>query len=123
LAKQRSLSILETPYRGFPFKEAPLAALLNFAKEKQYFESDHQLIGFYGTKTVEDYLKEPGGFRSKSKSERKAEKERRKSDLRANLPDVVEDEGEVGEDVVRPTGVRRIPKGLSKVFMRRITIA
>jgi hypothetical protein len=29
----------------------------------------------------------------------------------------------VGEDVVRPTGVRRIPKGLSKVFMRRITIA
>jgi hypothetical protein len=30
---------------------------MEFLEEKQYFESDQRLTGFYGTKTVDDYLK------------------------------------------------------------------
>lgn len=67
---------LETPYRGFPSEEDYLAALRAWAEEKKYIQLDTALIGWYGQKTKEDYLKQPGlGLRSKAKA-RKEEKRR-----------------------------------------------
>ena len=93
-----------------------MKSLLAFLEEKQYFESDYQLIGFYGTKTAEDYLKQPGGVRTKSREQRWAEKERRKSEQLARLPDVAEDEAErtvnMG-DVPRQRRFSRVSRGSS----------
>jgi hypothetical protein len=108
------------PYRGFPSQEAYLAALLEFGREKQYFETEQRLIGFYGTKTVEDRLREGGGHRSKSKAARKAEKERRKSEQLSKMPAIDEDGGEVRENTAAPTGRWN---RLSRVLSRRASVA
>jgi hypothetical protein len=66
----------QTPYRGFPSEEDYLAALRAWAKDKEYVQFDTALIGFYGRKTKEDYINQPGlGLRKKAK-ERKEEKRR-----------------------------------------------
>jgi hypothetical protein len=67
---------VQTPYRGFPSEADYLAALRAWAKEKEYVQFDTALIGFYGRKTQEDYLSQPGlGLRKKAKA-RKEEKHR-----------------------------------------------
>ena len=67
---------MQTPYRGFPSEADYLAALHAWAKEKEYVQFDTALIGFYGRKTQEDYLSQPGlGLRKKAKA-RKEEKRR-----------------------------------------------
>lgn len=67
---------MQTPYRGFPSEADYLAALRAWAKEKEYVQFDTALIGFYGRKTQEDYLSQPGlGLRKKAKAQ-KEEKRR-----------------------------------------------
>jgi hypothetical protein len=66
----------QTPYRGFPSEADYLAALSAWAKEKEYVQFDTALIGWYGQKTKEYYLSQPGlGLRKKAKA-RKEEKRR-----------------------------------------------
>jgi hypothetical protein len=66
----------QTPYRGFRSEADYLAALRAWAQEKQYVQLDTALIGWYGQKTKEDYLNQPGlGLRTKLKA-RKEEKRR-----------------------------------------------
>ena len=67
---------IQTPYRGFPSEADYLAALRAWAKEKEYVQFDTALIGWYGQKTKEHYLSQPGlGLRKKAKA-RKEEKRR-----------------------------------------------
>jgi hypothetical protein len=67
---------VQTPYRGFPSEAEYLAALRAWAKEKEYVQFDTALIGWYGQKTGEYYLSQPGlGLRKKAKA-RKEEKRR-----------------------------------------------
>ena len=127
------ISTQPQPFRGFPSEDAYLDALRAWAKSKQYFESDGQMVGFYGTKTAEDYINAPGGgIRSKSKAQRRREKERRQSEQR-RLPGVVETEDEANVEgdsgsVRQLTGgvnERRssLARGLQRVFTRRGTVA
>jgi hypothetical protein len=65
---------MQTSYRGFPSEEAYLAALRAWVQEKEYIQLDTALIGWYGQKTKEYYLSQPGlGLRKKAKA-RKEEK-------------------------------------------------
>jgi hypothetical protein len=93
-----------------------------------------QLRGFYGTKTMADYLKEPGGFRAQSKKERRRDREKQRLKGSARLPELTEgdEEGErvgaedgvlEGEEESRPSGLRKMSKGFSRMFMRRGTVA
>lgn len=121
--------------------------------EKEYFETDTQITGFYGKKTMEDYIRQGGhGVFDKSRAERKREKERGKREkerrkrekerrkrkaVGATLEDVTEAEEErarAGEDVDETIAtvngdVREAPRGLKKVskirrvFTRRGTVA
>jgi hypothetical protein len=115
-------------HRGYPSEEAYLQALMEFGKEQEFFESDNRLIGFYGTKTVEDYLgkqAEERAIRDAEKAKRRAEKEekkRRKSTTQNNLSIVPEDEAEIEDSgSVRPmgNGMRRMSQSIAKVFARR----
>jgi hypothetical protein len=113
------------PYRGFPSKEAYLKALVEFADSKKYYEMDNQLIGFYGTKTTADILSEEGGWRSKTKAQRQAEKDRKKSEVesrQAGLAVVGEEGGQFldGSNEGRP--MRRFSRGFERVFARRGTV-
>jgi hypothetical protein len=66
----------QTSYRGFPSEAAYLAALRTWVQEKEYIQLDTALIGWYGQKTQEYYLSQPGlGLRKKAKA-RKEEKRR-----------------------------------------------
>jgi hypothetical protein len=120
-----------TPYKGYPSEAAYLKALIEFGKESAYFESEDPLIGFYGTKTSEDYLREYAeakAQRNAAKARRRAEKEeakRRKSLRKGSLPTVAEAEnGLEGDDgAVQPVGKRRMSKAFMGVFTRRATIA
>ena len=60
------------PYRGFPSYDAYLQAMRDWVDSKLYFETDVQLIGFYGTKDMEYYKSLPG-----FKSQRRIKAERR----------------------------------------------
>ena len=67
---------MQTPYRGFPSEADYLAALRAWAQEKEYIQLDTALIGWYGQKTQEYYLSQPGlGLRKKAKAQ-KEEKHR-----------------------------------------------
>jgi hypothetical protein len=44
---------MKNPYQGYESEGAYIAAFKGFLKEKEYFETDMQLMGFYGTKTME----------------------------------------------------------------------
>jgi hypothetical protein len=101
---------------------------MEFGKEQEYFEADNPLIGFYGTKTVDDYLgkhAEEKAVRDAEKAKRRAEKEeakKRKIAAQRNLSLVPEDEAEIEDSgSVRPVGnsVRRISQGFAKAFARR----
>lgn len=46
------------PYKGFPSREAYLAALEAFAQERSYFKHANNLVGFYGQKTMDEYIEE-----------------------------------------------------------------
>lgn len=115
-------------YRGFPSQEAYLQALRQFADSKKYYEMDSQLIGFYGKKTTEDILKEEGGWRTKTKAQRQAEKDRKKSEVeqrRASLATVREEGGHSMEEVEEQNGgrgMRRFSRGIERVFTRRGTV-
>ncbi|QDS70838.1 hypothetical protein FKW77_005140 [Venturia effusa] len=103
------------PYRGFPSKAAYLQALRQFADSKMYFETDSQLVGFYGTKTTEEILEEEGGWRSKTKAQRQAEKDRKKGGVeraRTSLATVPEDSGHVADDKIQVRGMRRFSRGI-----------
>jgi len=67
------------PYKGFPSEQAYLAALREWAEERQYIRFDTELVGWQGRKTMEDYANQPGvefSWRTRMKA-RKAEKQRR----------------------------------------------
>jgi len=127
-------------YRGYASEDEYIAAFAAFLREKQYFESDQQLTGFYGKETLDDYVKRGGvGPFAKNKAERKREKERRRKEaMGATLEDVTEAEEErahavddvdatipsaTGGSGASPRGLRRMSKGLSRVFTRRGTVA
>lgn len=129
-----AIPVMKKPYRGYESEDAYLAAFEEFLKEKEYFVTDMQLTGFYGKKTMEDYLKEPGGCRTRCKKERKREREKQRLRGAARLPELTEGDEEMGrvgeedgvlegEDEGRPTGLRKMSKGFSRVFMRRGTVA
>lgn len=114
-------------YRGFPSKEAHLNALRQFAESKKYYEMDSQLVGFYGTKTTEDILKEEGGWRTKTKIQRQAEKDRKKSEVehrRASLATVREEDGQMVEEQRQSQGrvMRRFSRGIKRVLARKGTL-
>jgi len=85
------------------------------------------LIGFYGTKTAGDYLREQAEEkteRDKLKAIRRKEKEavkRGKSEIKDSLPAVAEDEAGAKRDErdVREVGMRRMSKGFLGVFGRQ----
>ena len=64
--------VADTSYRGFPSEEAYLDALKAWAHSKMFYETDDQLTGFYGHKTVDDVLHKQGTFRGAKKSKRRA---------------------------------------------------
>lgn len=124
--------MVRRPYKGYPSEDDYIKAFTEFLMEKQYFETDMQLRGFYGTETMEDYLKKNG---YKSKAERKREKERKKRlAAGATLEDVAEAEEERAKtqqdvdgmiqevDAERPRGLRKMSK-IGRVFTRRGTVA
>lgn len=85
--RQSSIAtIAPTPYKGFPSEAAYLRALEEWAEEKKYIQpsdESHTLSGWYGTKTMDDYIegqdKPPElGLRKKWRA-RKEERARRKS--------------------------------------------
>lgn len=86
------------------------------------------MIGFYGKKTTEDILKEEGGWRTKTKAQRQAEKDRKKSEVeqrRASLATVREEGGHSMEEVEEQNGgrgMRRFSRGIERVFTRRGTV-
>jgi hypothetical protein len=97
---------------------------MEFLQEKQYFESDHQLIGFYGTKTVEDYLNTPGGWRAVGKEERQARKEekaKKKSEALAARMPVVAEEAELERSATAADVSKqgRLNKSFGRVFGKR----
>jgi hypothetical protein len=120
-----------TPYKGYSSEAAYLKALQEFGRENEYFESNDPLIGFYGTKTTADYLREHADAKAErdaAKARRKADKEetkRRKSIAKGALPPVTEDESGLERDdgAVQPVGTRRMSKGFLRVFTRRGTMA
>jgi hypothetical protein len=130
---------VKRPYRGYPSEDDYIKAFTEFLMEKEYFETDKQITGFYGKKTMDDYIRQGGhGVFNKSSAERKREKERSKRQaVGATLEDVTEGEEErarTEEDVDGTIetvngDVREAPRGLKKVskirrvFTRRGTIA
>jgi len=141
-AKPRSQSEpnVQRPFRGYASEDEYIKAFTEFLREKQYFESDQQLTGFYGKDTLDDYIKRGGnGPFAKSKAERKRDKERRRKEaMGATLEDVTEAEEErarttedvdatipsnTGDSREAPRGLRRMSKGLGRVFTRRGTVA
>jgi len=67
-------------YRGFPSEGAYLSALRAWVAEKQYFEHEQMMSGFYGHKNLEYYAHKPGGgVRSKGKEERRREGEAKRA--------------------------------------------
>lgn len=139
--KQRALSEpnVKRPYRGYPSEDDYIKAFTEFLMEKQYYETDTQLTGFYGKETMDDYIKKGGhGPFSKSRADRKREKERRKRDAVGttleNVTEVEEEraktEGNVdgtlrtvdGEVREAPRGLRKMGK-IGRVFTRRGTVA
>lgn len=134
------------PHMGYASEDAYLASLIEFGKSKGYVESDNQLIGFYGKKTMDEYIEQGGGWRTETKQQRaarKQEKARRKSEAvlaerRATLPALAEEndlsasgqmlptsqvqqDGEAAERQQR--GLRRMSQGFTKIFSRRGTVA
>lgn len=78
--------VADQSYRGFPSEQAYLDALKAWADSKTYYETEEQLRGFYGTKTVENYLSQPGGFRTGKKEN----KDLRRATVAPQLDTVVE---------------------------------
>ncbi|EXJ91167.1 hypothetical protein A1O1_04276 [Capronia coronata CBS 617.96] len=60
--------VADQSYRGFPSRDAYLTALRDWAESKMYYEGNEQLRGFYGTKTVENYLTGPGSRNTHNRS-------------------------------------------------------
>ena len=79
------------PYRGFPSQEAYLEALRTWVQQRECAQLDTALIGWYGSKTTEDYMNRTDvdlnlGLRNKLR-EMKREKQRRATiaDTRATV--------------------------------------
>jgi len=138
--RSQSAPAAARPYRGYASEDEYIAAFAAFLREKQYFESEQQLTGFYGAETLADYAARGGqGPFAKSKAQRVREKERRRKEaVGATLDDVAEAEEERargGEDVDAtvpearaggrgaPSGLRRMGMGFGRVFTRRGTVA
>lgn len=110
--------VADRSYRGFPTQEAYLQALQEWAEEKMYHESGEQLVGFYGTKTVDQIL------HGQAQDSSKTRKTPRSSV--AKLTTVVEGEG-AGAGAGSPESTANKAsqeKGsrLKKVFGRRRTV-
>jgi len=56
-----------TSYRGFASEKEYLSALRHWVEEREYVQFDYSLIGFYGTKTAEDYAQNPNLRYNKAK--------------------------------------------------------
>jgi hypothetical protein len=54
-------------YRGFASEREYLLALRRWVEEREYVQFDYSLIGFYGTKTAEDYTRNPNLRYNKAK--------------------------------------------------------
>lgn len=78
------------PYKGFPSEAAYLEALRAWVEEKKYIQPSEEstmLQGWYGTKTMDDYIQQSGPAPEMSsfkkwrerKAEKKEEKKRRAS--------------------------------------------
>lgn len=101
------------PYRGFSSEEAYLSALREWVLSKTYYESDYQLVGFYGGRRSSEYISSNGGPRALSKEERAREKERKE---KAKLERILEEgaDGERSQSKVKALG--------NRVFRRRKTV-
>jgi hypothetical protein len=119
-------------YRGFESREAYLAALRDWVDNQQYYESNVQLEGWYGTKTKQEYLDEPSIFelrRERKKAEKEAKDEQRRQTV-SRLGPVAENSELNGDDAVARGGdavgsTSKENKGsrLKRVFARRATLA
>ncbi|KIW32456.1 uncharacterized protein PV07_04002 [Cladophialophora immunda] len=120
--------VADQSYRGFPSEQAYLDALKEWAQSKMFYESDEQLQGFYGTKTLDDILIKQGTTRGAKKSVR----DQRRATVAPQLPTLAEHNGSAttlsrqnsvaqGADA---TDERPEAKGskLKRVFTRRKTV-
>ncbi|KIX01745.1 uncharacterized protein Z518_09471 [Rhinocladiella mackenziei CBS 650.93] len=102
--------VADQSHRGFPSREAYLEALREFAYEKLYYESGEQLNGFYGNKTVDDYLDKLG-----SKKPRRS--------VAATLSTVVEGKSTPAPEPAPKIETKNTGSRLKKVFGRRKSVA
>jgi hypothetical protein len=113
-------------FRGYESEDAYLAALIEFCNEKGYFETDTQITGFYGKKTVQDYVVEGSGWRAESREERRRRKEakaQRRSTLRS-IGEIARERDPGGVERSENEGMgRRLSRGLNAVLRRRGTVA
>ncbi|KIW95697.1 uncharacterized protein Z519_04282 [Cladophialophora bantiana CBS 173.52] len=120
--------VADQSYRGFPSEQAYLDALKEWAQSKMYYESDEQLQGFYGTKTLDDILTRQGTPRSAKKNTR----DQRRATVAPQLATVTEHNGSAAalsrENSVaaatNPTHTQTEGKGskLKRVFTRRKSV-
>ena len=61
--------VAEPPYRGYPSKDAYLAALREWVESKAHYETGTQVMGFYGTKTAEDVKLKADEYKRKARRE------------------------------------------------------
>lgn len=124
--------VADQGYRGYASEEAYLNALKNWAQSKAFFETDEQLHGFYGTKTVDAYLNQPGWKKKEKKV--KDKKDQRRATV-AQLPSVPEhngstpalsrqntEQGSTTQEGAAPASTESKGSKLKRVFTRRKTI-
>lgn len=108
--------VADKTYRGFASQDAYMTALREWADSKMYYEGSEQLRGFYGTKTLETYLTQPG-----SRSVERKDTDRRATVAKLQtLPDSESRATELpGEDTANQTKTSR----LKRAFTRRKSVA
>lgn len=105
-------------YRGFPSREAYLAALRDWAESKQFLESDYQIRGFYGQKTM-DYYKNKPGLRDARKARKASEaiarqQAARRATVANNIPEPVSEDGESLSNAVTADTITTDPGNVSE---------
>ncbi|KAJ4509344.1 hypothetical protein HRR83_006340 [Exophiala dermatitidis] len=113
--------VADTSYRGFPSREAYLRAFTEWANSQKYYTGDEQLRGFYGTRTLENYLNRPDTGRADAS----ASDMLRRATV-ARVPTVTESNTTSAIQAPEPAYTKDEPakaNRLRRVFSRRKTVA
>ncbi|KAJ9661399.1 hypothetical protein H2198_001967 [Neophaeococcomyces mojaviensis] len=113
LSDATTIAAPQNTYRGFPSREAYLAALNDFIESKMYMSTGHQTLkGFYGDETMDDVIRNRPDVEfgwQKRRREKKAAKARRMTvavgmDSVSEEGQRVEDRGNAPMASLTPTG-------------------